>query len=198
MPTFIIEPFLLQTQDVLRVLRGLADAMLGRRCLREHFHHRIVIVSHVAQGSHHRFEIYVAAQEVPRVCEAARRGTAEVEPFALEVCGADAFPNARRPRTLWLGVGSGQEEMATLHREVEAPLRKLGFRPEHRRYHPHLTIGRVRRVGPGVAELGQLLEQHADYMAGRVTVAQVVVFSSQLGRGGPKYEVLSRAKLGGK
>ena len=132
------------------------------------------------------------------MCEAVRQGAAEVAPFELEVCGAGAFPNNRRPRTLWLGVGTGQEEMVTLHDKVEEPLRKLGFRPEHRRHQPHLTIGRIRRGGPGVAELGQLLEQHADYIAGRVKVSQVVVFSSQLDRGGPTYEALSRAKLGEK
>ncbi len=140
----------------------------------------------------------VASREIPRVCEAVGKGAAEVEPFELEVRGAGAFPSTRRPRTLWLGVGNGQQEMVALHEKVEDPLRKLGFRPEHRRHQPHLTIGRIRRGGPGVAELGQLLEQNADFHAGRVKVSQVVVFSSQLGGGAPTYEVLSRAKLGGK
>ena len=140
----------------------------------------------------------VATQESPRVCDAVARGAAEVEPFELEVRGAGAFPNTRRPRTLWLGVGSGEQQMVALHDKVERPLEKLGFRPEHRRHQPHLTIGRIRRGGPGVTELGQLLQQHADYAAGRVKVSQVVVFSSQLGPGGPTYEALSRAKLGEK
>jgi 2'-5' RNA ligase len=140
----------------------------------------------------------VVSREIPRVCEAVGRGASEVEPFELEVRGAGAFPNARRPRTLWLGVGGGSQEMVALHEKVEGPLKKLGFRPEHRRHQPHLTIGRIRRGGPGVTELGQLLEQHADYVAGRVKVSQVVVLSSQLDRGGPTYEALSRAKLGGK
>jgi 2'-5' RNA ligase len=139
----------------------------------------------------------VAAQEIPQVCEAVRQGAAEVNPFELEVRGAGAFPNTRRPRTVWLGVGSGQQETVVLHGHVEEPLRKLGFRPDHRRYEPHLTIGRVRRGGPGVAELGRLLEQHADFVAGRFKVSEVVLFASQLGREGPTYEALSRARLGG-
>jgi len=138
----------------------------------------------------------VASQEIPRVCEAVRLGAAEVDSFELEIRGAGAFPNARRPRTLWLGVGAGGQEMVALHGKIEEPLRKLGFRPEHRRYESHLTIGRVRRGGPGLAELGQLLQQHADYLAGRVKVSEVVLFSSELGREGPTYEALSRAKLG--
>jgi 2'-5' RNA ligase len=140
----------------------------------------------------------VATQEIPQVCEAVRQGAIQVEPFELEVRGAGAFPNTRRPRTLWLGVGTGQQEMVTLLGQIEEPLRKLGFRPEHRRYDPHLTIGRVRRGGPTLAQLGRLIEQHADFDAGRAKVSEVVLFASHLDSTGPTYEALSRAKLGGK
>ena len=140
----------------------------------------------------------VDSRETARVCEAVGQAAADVEPFKLEVCRAGAFPNARRPRTLWLGCGDGQQEMIALHGHVEKPLKKLGFRPDHRRFHPHLTIGRVRGGRMGVTELGQRLEQQADFKAGRIKVSEVVVFSSQLDRTGPIYEALSRAKLGGK
>ena len=140
----------------------------------------------------------VQSRETHRVCEAVQRGVAKVEPFEFEFHGAGAFPNAGRPRTLWIGAGTGEEEMIALHDHVDAALGKLGFRKEHRRFHPHLTIGRVRRGGPGVAELGQLVEQHADFSAGRISVRQAVVFSSQLTGSGPIYEALGRAKLGAK
>ena len=139
----------------------------------------------------------VPSREIPRVCEAVQRGAGKVAPFELEVCGAGAFPNAARPRTLWLGTGGGEAAMVELHHHIEGPLGKLGYRKDQRRFHPHLTIGRVRRGGPAVAELGRLVGQHADFVAGKLRVSQVVVFSSQLDRTGPTYETLSRAKLGG-
>ena len=83
-------------------------------------------------------------------------------------CGA--FPNAARPRTVWLGAGAGAEQMVTLHDRVEDPLAELGYREEHRQFQPHLTIGRVRGGGPGIAELGKLIQQHAQFAAGRMTV----------------------------
>jgi len=140
----------------------------------------------------------VPSRNIPRVCDAVAGGAAEVEPFFVEVCGAGAFPTAGRPRTVWLGVGDGLEEMIALHDRIQSPLKKLGFRPEHRRFHPHLTIGRVRRGGPGVADLGQLIKQQADFPAGRLQVSKVTVFSSQLERAGPIYAALSRANLGQK
>src|SRR5688572_19655317 len=42
--------------------------------------------------------------EVPQLCEAMERAVAELPPFDLEVRGAGAFPDAARPRTIWLGV----------------------------------------------------------------------------------------------
>jgi len=139
----------------------------------------------------------VPSREISRVCEAVQRGAAEVEPFECELCGAGAFPNASRPRTLWLGTGAGEQEMVALHEHIETALAKLGYRREHRRFRPHLTIGRVRRGGPAVAELGELLKARAEFGAGRLSVRQVVVFSSELTPRGPVYEALGRARLGG-
>ena len=119
-----------------------------------------------------------------------------MKPFELEVRGAGAFPNAARPRTVWLGAGAGAEQMVTLHDRVEDPLAELGYREEHRRFQSHLTIGRVRGGGLGIAELGKLVQQHARFLAGRMTVGKVTVFASTLTPAGPIYEVLGTAPLG--
>jgi len=131
------------------------------------------------------------------VCQTVAQGAAEVEPFDLEVRGAGAFPTAARPRTVWLGAGAGAERMVVLHDRVEAALAELGYREEHRRFQTHLTIGRVRGSGPGIAELGKLLIEQADFAVGRMTVEKVTVFCSTLTPDGPIYEVLGTARLGG-
>ena len=43
--------------------------------------------------------------------------------------------------------------MIALHDRIEAELAKLGYRPEGRRFRPHLTIGRVRSSPAGIDEL---------------------------------------------
>ena len=140
----------------------------------------------------------VDAREIHQPCRAVQDAVGDVAPFEFAVRGAGAFPNPNRPRTIWLGVGPGDEEMVALNRRIEPPLEKLGFRREARRYQPHLTIGRVRRGGPGVRELGELIRHYADFDVGRTTVSEVIVFSSRLDRSGPTYEALARAPLGGK
>ncbi len=88
----------------------------------------------------------VQLEEVPQICRAMDRAVAELPPFDLEVRGAGAFPDAARPRTVWLGVGRGSEEMIALHAALEEALAEVGYRPEGRRYRPHLTLGRVRQA----------------------------------------------------
>jgi 2'-5' RNA ligase len=139
----------------------------------------------------------VDSREIHRVCEAVQGAVADAAPFEFEVRGAGAFPKPSRPRTVWLGVAQGREELIDLNKRVERPLEKLGFRREARRFQPHLTIGRVRRGGPGVAELGTLIGEKGDVELGLTTARELVVFSSQLDRSGPTYEALAHAPLGG-
>ncbi len=139
----------------------------------------------------------VPATDVPGVCDAVADAASGIEPFEIECGGAGAFPSASRPRTLWLGLTDGHEPMAALHKAVETALADLGFRPEHRRFHGHLTLGRVRQGKRGIAELSQLIEQNSDFPAGAASISELVIFSSELTRQGPIYTVLGRAPLGG-
>ncbi|MGW8256246.1 MAG: RNA 2',3'-cyclic phosphodiesterase [Thermoguttaceae bacterium] len=139
----------------------------------------------------------VRDQELAEVCKAVKRGADQVRPFDLEILGAGAFPNAGRPRTLWLGAKSGSDQMAELHEIVALELLELGYQDEDRRFQTHLTIGRT-RSNKNLVALGQLLKTHADFFAGQMRVDKVTVFSSRLQRGGPIYQALATARLGEK
>ncbi len=139
----------------------------------------------------------VPNERLAEVCRAVEQAAGAQAPFVLELRGAGAFPNAARPRVIWLGTGEGTEPSISLAEAVEQALEGLGFRREARRFHPHLTLGRMRRSGPGVSALARLLKEHAEFDAGRAEINQTVVFSSQLTRSGPVYEPLAHARLGG-
>lgn len=138
----------------------------------------------------------VPLEEIHAVCKAVGRAASGIEPFRLDLVGIGAFPNISRPRTLWLGADEGQLAMAALQQSVEHGLKKLGYRPEGRKFKTHLTLGRVRRAGPGIARLAELLAQHVSFQAGATVVEKVTVFASELTPEGPVYSVLSRAPLG--
>jgi len=137
----------------------------------------------------------VHLRETARICDAVAKATENVDPFVLEIGGVGAFPNVARPRTIWLGGGDGEEELVRLQHEIEKQLGKLGFRPEGRRFATHLTIGRVRRGGETAAKLGEIITNEDNFQAGKMPIAEVVVFSSRLEPTGPIYEPLGRAPL---
>jgi 2'-5' RNA ligase len=139
----------------------------------------------------------VDTREVHEVCRAVETAVAPLAPFVLEVRGAGAFPNVRRPRTLWLGTRQGSEPFVELAERVDKQLHRLGYPREGRRFHAHLTLGRVRQGEAGLARLAELLAERADFEAGRSDVSEAVIFSSDLDRGGPTYEPLGHAALGG-
>jgi len=127
------------------------------------------------------------------VIGAVRRAAATVPPFRFSVSRLGAFPSASKPRVLWIGVDSGQE-LFDLARRVDGELASLGFPRERRRFHPHVTLGRIRerRDGTGVAEALQTLGSPG----GRVVVRDVRVMKSTLARGGAIHEVLAELPLG--
>ena len=139
----------------------------------------------------------VPESDVAAVGRAVGEAAAGMAPFELELRGAGAFPSPGRARTVWLGAARGTQEIVALHDRIERALKPLGFRPEGRKYQPHLTIGRVKRAGPALRRLGALIDENADFDAGRCTVREAVVFSSDLKPSGPVYQALAKAPLGG-
>lgn len=63
-------------------------------------------------------------------------------PFVLVLAGVGAFPRLAAPRVLWVGVSSS-EELLGLQRDVETAIAPLGFPSEHREFKAHLTLARL-------------------------------------------------------
>jgi 2'-5' RNA ligase len=138
----------------------------------------------------------VADREVPNVCRVVAEQTQKHEPFRLSIEGVGCFPNPRRPRIVWIGVGEGTQELCALHDDLEPALLDLGcYRREKRKYTPHITLGRVKSDLPA-DQLGPALAKHAGWRGGQIPVSEILVMSSELTSQGPIYTVLSRAKLG--
>jgi RNA 2',3'-cyclic 3'-phosphodiesterase len=139
----------------------------------------------------------VPMNDIPAVCKAVAEAAEPFKPFDVEMAGVGVFPSYDNPRTIWLGVGDGSEELVALHTALQQRLGDLGFRVEARRFHPHLTLGRVRSVPQGPGQLAGLIKEHAEFEAGPMMVSEVAVFSSELGREGPRYEALGHGELKG-
>jgi 2'-5' RNA ligase len=116
--------------------------------------------------------------------------------FDIDIEGLGAFPPSGSPRVLWLGVGSGAENLRRLHTELALRLRPLGFEPERRPYSAHLTIARVKEVSRAIPyrALREML-QTIPARPGRSRTTDVTLFRSRLSPKGSNYEALLRIPL---
>ena len=135
----------------------------------------------------------VDQREIIDICRAAQKAIVEMPSFPIRIEGAKCFGSPRRPRTLWVGVGVGLEEVCAVHDAIETPLLDLGcYRREARAFTPHVTIGRVTSDQPNDG-LAKALATHRNWSAGETHVREVRIMSSVLTREGPTYTVMGRA-----
>ncbi len=136
--------------------------------------------------------------DTPDICNVVRDVAASFEPFEITCRGVGAFPNVQAPKTLWIGIEDGADELKQLQAAIDDALKtELGFAKEPRGFRPHLTLGRVKRELPGGSgELAQLLEKHVHFDADLAIIDEVVTFASFLNRQGPRHDALDRAELG--
>jgi 2'-5' RNA ligase len=118
-------------------------------------------------------------------------------PFSLEVRGVGAFPHLRNPRVIWMGLVDGREVLVSFQKQIETQLEKIGFQPEDRPFHPHLTLGRM-KSSRGKEELVGGMERHKEEEFGDFQVERVILFKSDLKPSGPIYTLLKEIKLGGR
>jgi 2'-5' RNA ligase len=139
-----------------------------------------------------RFLDKTPVDQLETIYEGLDRAAAQQAPFRLVLDSLGCFPNERRPRVIWVGVGGDTGQVEALQQGIEEMLQPLGWEPESRPFHPHLTLGRVKDKraqidlpwGQGVAP--------AEF-----PVREVHVYESELRRSGPIYTVRHTSALRG-
>jgi 2'-5' RNA ligase len=116
--------------------------------------------------------------------------------FDIELSGLRCFRPAR-PRVIWVGVTKGADECKRLQQLIGQELRGRRFPVEGRKYSPHLTVARVRRVEnrSQLLPVLDILEQYANYEFGATRINEVKLKKSTLTPRGPIYEDLEVREL---
>jgi 2'-5' RNA ligase len=98
---------------------------------------------------------------------------------------------------VWAGVGGDTRELGQAQSELEGRLEALGIAREARRFHPHLTLGRVRRDADRAAleRLAAALRQAPALPPIAWAVERVVLFRSELRREGSVYTEIVDCRL---
>ena len=121
----------------------------------------------------------------------------EAKPFPLQLDGLGMFPNRRKPRVLWAGVGGDLDALACLQQAAESAITALGYPPEQRPFRPHVTLGRPRRSvsDAQLSRIGAAVSGIAPPSQVGWQVESVDVMQSELHPSGARYTVLGSAPL---
>lgn len=160
-------------EAVATTLAGLRGGLSGARWIEpENYHVTLRFVGDVDES--------VAEDVYARLAERRPRAPVEVIVDGLGAFGGD------RPHAVFATVAA-TPALADLQEETERLIRRAGLEPERRRFTPHVTLARLKRVSP---------QALADWIAVRAPVERlafsaerIAVFSAREGTGGGPYVV---------
>jgi 2'-5' RNA ligase len=140
----------------------------------------------------------VPRTQVPAIEQALREACAGARPAQVCTAGLGAFPNANRPRVLWLGLEGDLKPLFDVERAIGRALTALGYKPD-KPFNPHMTLGRVRdHIRPEeAAAIVAALTDAAKHRSPPVgyTAGSVSLMQSTLQPGGSEYRALARVEF---
>ena len=119
-------------------------------------------------------------------------GGIKVPSFELRISGTGTFAKKGRVHTLWAGI-EPKAELLALQSRIERVCIAAGIEPEHRKYHPHITLARLNRsTGP----LEPFLSRTAGFAPAPFRVDSFILYESILRPEGSNYDPVIRYVLG--
>ena len=140
----------------------------------------------------------ISDSEIVTACKLAEQAAADIQPFEIVVKGLTAIPpEGRALKMVWANVNDITGRLTELYGALGELLGDNGFQVDTRRFRPHITMARFRSAKSADA-VRQGTELYGTVLFGRCYVKQLVLLSSELGKGGPKYVPMATARLRGR
>jgi 2'-5' RNA ligase len=114
--------------------------------------------------------------------------------FEFQPQGLGAFPNRNNPRVIWVGIGEGSDNIENIFNHSKDVLKDIGIDLEDRKFHPHLTLARI-KSGKNKHLLTQFLTAYHPPEFHLQKAEEVILFKSTLTPKGPIYEKLYSWRL---
>lgn len=135
--------------------------------------------------------------KIEAICKVTGELAKDVRPLSIRVGEFGVFPNPRNARVFWVGLDDLTSQLTTLQQGCEEKFEQLGFEQERRKFHPHITVGRIRR-GRSKQELSRVTEVIGGFELGHLgeeLIETIELVRSDLKPGGPVYSTLTSFEL---
>ena len=118
-----------------------------------------------------------------------------VPPFRLTLEGIGCFPSSRKPNVIWVGLAGDLDVLQRVQQSIGEEIAPFASHCEERRFHPHLTLGRVKTRNARNLRVAGALEKMQIKGLGNWTVDAVELIQSKLSPQGSQYTRLSSVGL---
>lgn len=118
--------------------------------------------------------------------------TVKLTPFPMSMRGAGHFDHGKGSGVLWLGV-TESEQLTDLFRDVERVLLDTGIPREKRKFRPHITLGRLKKIHHGRME--DWMNLHSEFESEEFVVSEFYLYESKLKPEGPVHTILNAYPL---
>lgn len=133
----------------------------------------------------------IESSRIPAVIDAL--DTVDFPAFSMQAGKAAAFPHAKHPQVIWLGLDQGAQECETLATAVNDALVGIDIDREKKRFRPHLTLGRIKN--PGNENWQSILNAAAKGTWPAFTVKKFTLWQSELSPTGALHTVIKKFPL---
>lgn len=129
---------------------------------------------------------------VAAVIDAVRRAAATVAPFKFTTARLGAFPSTGKASVVWAGV-EDVPALAALAAKVDAETAALGFARETRKFHPHVTLARLREA----ADVANVLLPLTEQMFSETRAEELLLLETITKTESSEYRLVASVALGG-
>ena len=133
----------------------------------------------------------ISDQDIPNIIQSIENCITS-KYFKIIIESTGVFPSANFPKILWIGIGKGADELASLQQHIEKAVRKFKEINRKENFTPHITIARIRRSHRKIDVLPFL---NTVYSPIELDVNSVCLYESLLLPEGAQYTVLTEFPL---
>ena len=118
----------------------------------------------------------------------------QYQPFFIELSeNIGVFPNFKRPRVIWIGVGKGSNKIVEIYQVLENELKTESFYQTENNFSVHITLARIKYIKNSQKMVDYLKTIEIDNLSQKVQ--SIDLMESCLTNEGPIYHVLKHFPL---
>lgn len=129
-------------------------------------------------------------KQIPDIVKGLHEFSLKFHPGSGILKGIGYFSQQGNPRVIFTEL-EGLPEMATMANEIFKITEPIGFIPDHRKFKPHLTLGRIKFL-KNKTKFFRLVESLKDKEFQKFSASQIILFESRLQPSGPVYKPIEK------